>query len=241
MLHSILSRLLLAVVFNMLASGIANSAYIATYTYTGHSFDSIVDTNYYSINQSALSNVRIAFSVDDSLVPRNGHFSVPTVDLSAGHSGVVRSFYMTDGYRSVDGNQTDPYRRIKSYSIDFDTDMNGNVGDGWHITSNTGYYSPDGYSITTIESVYNSLTGEQGDSAHYHYSSFDRYYSNTRIDGDLIASVTGNQGTWSKSLTYYDAEALPIPGGALLFLSGLFGISLRGLLKNASLPWPRIA
>jgi hypothetical protein len=184
-----------------------------TYTYTGNPFDSItIDSgnsppwqNYY------FSHVSIQFTIDSSLVPKNGHFEMPFSDPSVA-TLPISNFLISDGQFSISSN---PLISKAWIGLSFDTDVNGNVAGRWDISA-IADYSFFHLAGARISSTFNNSPALNSD---YSYS-YD-YFTITD------ANIDNNPGIWTSSIV-----AVPLPGGLVLFGTALIGLCFTGYFSG---------
>jgi hypothetical protein len=186
-------------VFVMLAAtGLSTPARAALvqYSYTGNPFTEI----------SAgfpVSRVSIWFTVDDTLIPINGH-----VNLDSYNAKNLNEYYFSNGYQTLSNNPNDPFFVYTSASISFDTDAEGNINGNWNATSSRAHGNQDGLILSdSIEST--------------------NIKDKTASLGGYGASVTNNPGTWTRS-----TSTVPLPDGFLLFGSALACLGFRRAIRR---------
>ncbi|WP_133120654.1 hypothetical protein [Methylomonas sp. Kb3] len=203
------------------------SAALAQYSYTGNLFDSFSVEGVsapYNVDRSRLSRVRIDFAIEDSLVPKNTSF-YSEIDLTKKDSSPFASFYISDGYTNIDHYQIDPYRMIKSVSIMFDTDSEGNVDGRWRIVARSGYYTFYDQVYSSIQSAFNNPSSPDYEGVIYTDDFYGFPPGSEYIHASLSALVSNGPGSWTRTLM--PVSNVPLPNGMLLFLSALCCLCFR--------------
>ena len=165
----------------------ATNAELVRYTYTGNAFTNITPG-------FPVSGITLWFTVDDSLVPRNGRAILDSYSV-----GGLQDYFFSNGLHTLTSEHTDPYRPYTSAIVSFDSDANGNVSGNWDAHASRAH----GNAAGLILSDFVGSTSLQ-----------DRTYSL----GGFEASVAGNPGTWTVS------AAVPEPRTFLLFGVGVAGV-----------------
>ncbi|MDD5578693.1 MAG: VPLPA-CTERM sorting domain-containing protein [Methylobacter sp.] len=215
-----LHRLLVLSAAIFVLTGLSSPVYAALvqYTYTGNTFSPTVirvDPDYgplygYPDGYSGGEHVSIKFTVDDSLVPKNGTFELPNSDPTD-MNFPLKNFLITDGVLSIPTtNPYDYYAQTPSLHLLFDTDAEGNVSGRWDIAASQEFYDFRLY-IHNLGSAYNNSPSPNLD------------YSENNIGIESLRYGLGslnNPGTWTRT------AVVPLPAGILLFGSALGGLCL---------------
>jgi hypothetical protein len=212
--NCILTSIVTALTITCLSAPV--NAALITYTYTGNQFDSI--TTPPSSNMVPLysfSHVSIEFTIDSSLVPKNGHFDMPLSNPLVTNLPIT-NFLINDGNFSI---TADPVNTLLGYSIlgvSFDTDADGNVAGRWDISAFELFRS----NSIKIESIFNNSPSLNSD------ISTAVTYPVARYPLTTDAHINNNPGIWTSSIV-----AVPLPGALLLFVTALIGLRFTGHLS----------
>lgn len=194
-------------IFNLLSSP-ANAA-LVKYTYIGNAFSS----NY--PETEAPPSVTIKFTVDEELLPKNGRAILDNQDYSPNRIPFDFSFSYGEQYGQkidastihIDNSGVDPHFQLYAVSgvlIEFNTDADGHLSDYWDAKAFLDVYGRPGLLSSTLIS------------------------SNLFLDTINNSTLANNPGTWTRTLA-----PVPLPGGLLLFITALIGLSLNmRLLKQ---------
>jgi len=188
-------------------------AALVQYNYTGNPFTTISSP---PGDAYPPTHVNINFTVDESLLPKNGHAILLTNDYS--DTWIPFSFnfsfgqnYQIDSVGFYDngrpGAHNDSPSIYRNVRIEFDTNADGQLKGNWYAAV---YKSSEGragfYVGISISSSSNGLTPIEDKGEHL-------IYWGTPDSSGLVAN---NPGTWTRSLA-----PVPLPGGILLFGSGI--------------------
>lgn len=151
-----------------------------------------------------VSRVFIRFTVDDAAITRNAHVSLDS--YSAKNLG---SYVFSNGYQTLSNDPFDGFSVYTSATISFDTDAQGNIVGNWNASAGRAHGNLEGLMLADAVSSSSSL-------------------DSTSSLGGFFASVANNPGTWSRM----GMSAVPVPGGLLLFASGLGVLGFRETFKG---------
>lgn len=180
----------------------ANAA-LVKYTYIGNPFSSTYP------EPEASSGVTIKFTVDEALLPKNGHAILDARDYSASAIPFDFSFDYGGQYGPridastvyIDNSGVDPHFQLYTdwgARIAFNTDTNGHLSGNWDANAFLYVYGRPGLLGSTVIS------------------------SNPFLDAVNDSSIANSPGTWTRTVA-----PVPLPGGVLLFVSALCGLYLN--------------
>jgi hypothetical protein len=188
-----------------------------TYTYTGNPFDSVTTPPSSAlVPLYSFSHVSIQFTIDSSLVPKNGHFDMP-LSNPLGSNLPITNFLISDGNFSITANPVPTFIGYSVLGLSFDTDADGNVAGRWDISAFELFRSDS----IKIESIFNNLPSLNSD------FSTAVTYPVARYPLTTDAHINNNPGIWTSSIV-----AAPLPGGLLLFGTALIGLCFTGYFSG---------
>ena len=188
------------------------NAALIQYTYTGNTFTDIYPSDFGDVG------LNISFSVEESLLPKNGRAILDVDDYSGARipfsfSFGLGQFYRMDTaafYTNPSNAGVDPHFQTyydRSARIEFDTDADGHLRGNWSAVLNKHEYGRPGLlggvSISSVANGFSSV-----DSGELIYS--------------VSGSVTGNPGNWTRQLA-----PVPLPASGFLFGFAIAGLGLR--------------
>jgi hypothetical protein len=110
---------LVTIPFALVGLGTPAQAALVEYDYTGNLISNVTNPG---TALPGANHVTIQFTIDDSLVPKNGFF---------GNYSVISTYHFSDGTNVIDSNPPKPGYSAVSLNIKFATDANGNVVGPW--------------------------------------------------------------------------------------------------------------
>jgi hypothetical protein len=224
-----LNRILVLFAAISVFAGQSSPAYadLVRYSYSGNTFDPIEiynDPNYgplygYPYGSGVVHRLSIEFTLDDSLVPKNGTFDMPWSGTTAVNFPLA-NFLITDGAIGASYNANSNLPDISNIKLIFNTDAEGNIDGGWDISASHYCCNFRMYNYY-LGSIYNASANSGRDFASIITSAPGMAYSLETIN---------NPGTWTRTLV-----PVPLPGAILLFGSALLsGLRLSRRSSNFS-------
>jgi len=193
------SALASSILIFTLVSSPANAA-LVKYTYTGNPFSSTYPETEVS------PGVTIKFTVDEELLPKNGHVILDAHDYSPTGIPFDFSFSYIGQYGPridastifIDNFGVDPHFQLYTdwgARIEFNTDADRHLSGYWNANAFLNVYGRPGLLGSLLIS------------------------SNPFLDSVNDSSIANNPGTWTRTVT-----PVPLPGGLLFFVSALCGL-----------------